>query len=208
MEPFSRHFGRERGTPIVRVYLDEFFTDHAADIRGRVLEVRDPQYTTAHGHDITRVDLVDIDPRNVDATIIADLGVPGVLPQDTFACVIVPQTLQYVGDPAIAIDNLWQCLVPGGVLLVTLPALSRVERGTRESDAWRTLVPGLRRLLEVGCPGAESEVVGYGNLLAAIGMMLGVAAEELRPDEIAANDPEYPVVVCARVRKPLPGESP
>ena len=88
------------------------------------------------------------------------------------------------------------------------PGHASRSQSRRARDAWRTLVPGLRRLLEVGCPGAESEVVGYGNLLAAIGMMLGVAAEELRPDEIAVNDLEYPVVVCACVRKPLPGESP
>ena len=207
LEPFSRHFGRERGTPIDRVYLEEFFTEHAADICGKVLEVRDPQYATAHGYDITAVDLIDIDSRNIEATIVADLGVPDALPTAAFTCAIVPQTLQYVGDPAIAIDNLWRCLEPGGVLLITVPALSRVERGTRHADAWRMLVPGLRRLLEAGCPAAEPEVVGYGNLLATIAMMLGIAAEELRADELAPCDPEYPIVVCGRVRKPMTDDS-
>jgi hypothetical protein len=36
LEPISRAFGYDRGTPIDRYYLDRFLDEHNGDIRGRV----------------------------------------------------------------------------------------------------------------------------------------------------------------------------
>ena len=46
-------------------------------MRGRVLEVREPGYTTAYGGDnVTAANVVDVDPENEQATVVADLSSP------------------------------------------------------------------------------------------------------------------------------------
>jgi hypothetical protein len=39
-------------------------------------------------------------------------------------------------------------------------------------------------------------------MLACIGFLLGVAAEELTPEELDSRDPAFPLIVCVRARKP------
>ena len=45
LEPVSPFWGSERGTPIDRYYIARFMASHAPATPGRVLEVRDPQYS-------------------------------------------------------------------------------------------------------------------------------------------------------------------
>ena len=40
-KPVSDHWGWDRGTPVDRYYIEQFLAEHAADVRGRVLEVKD-----------------------------------------------------------------------------------------------------------------------------------------------------------------------
>jgi hypothetical protein len=44
-QPINANWGYERGTPIDRYYIDQFLQEHASDIRGRVLEVANNEYT-------------------------------------------------------------------------------------------------------------------------------------------------------------------
>ena len=52
--PIDPNWGFERGTPIDRVYVERFVGAHAADIRGRVLEIAAPDYTTKFGRESRR----------------------------------------------------------------------------------------------------------------------------------------------------------
>ena len=45
-EPLSRRFGLDRGRPVDRVFIERWLEAHAADVRGRVLEVYEPTYTS------------------------------------------------------------------------------------------------------------------------------------------------------------------
>jgi SAM-dependent methyltransferase len=202
--PVSRRYGFDRGTPIDRVYLDQFFRARAADIRGRVLEVDAPVFTERHADPaaVTAVDVVDVDGRNDRATILADLADPGALPTESFDCVVLPQTLQYVSDPSIAVANLWSALAPGGVLLLTVPAVAKIDHHARDVDAWRWVPNGLRAQLVRGCPGGEIEVSAFGNALSGAAFLVGASAEDLGDHRVAEVDPEFPVLVAARVRKP------
>lgn len=201
LRPFSERYGHDRGTPVDRYYIDAFIAAHAADIRGHVLEVADRRYTGPYGSAADTVDVLDVDPRNDHATIIADLDDPGALPPASFDCVVLTQVLQYTASPEIAVATLWQSLAPGGVLLLTVPAIAKVDHSLETSDSWRILPVGARRLVERVCHGAEADVVGRGNLLAAMAFLLGVACEELRAAELDVDDPLYPLVTCVRVRK-------
>ena len=75
--PLSDHWGRERGTPIDRYYIEQFLNTHQSDIRGSVLEVMDTRYTDLFGSDVQRSDVLDVDRDNPEATLVADLGAPG-----------------------------------------------------------------------------------------------------------------------------------
>jgi SAM-dependent methyltransferase len=203
--PFSHRYGFDRGTPVDRHYIADFIGTHSADVRGAVLEVQAPVYTLQFGGTaVTDSQIVDIDPRNEEATIIADLVESGSLPEARFDCFVLTQTLQVLPDVRAALDNVWRTLRPGGVLLVTVPSLSRIDRHIPQIDFWRFTPAGLERALEDACPGASLEVSGYGNLVTATAFLTGLAAEELRRDELELQDPDFPILACARVVKPSP----
>jgi SAM-dependent methyltransferase len=202
-KPFSDYWGFDRGLPVDRFYIESFLSRHAETVRGRVLEVRDRRYTHRFGGaDVTASDVVDIDPQNEDATIVTDLAVRGSLPEQRFDCIILTSTLQYVDDPAAAVGNVWSALAPGGTLLLTVPCLQRIDPDTPDVDRWRVTPNGLAQLFRGEVDGGDVEVVGCGNLLASTAFLLGLSAEELRPSELEYNDPDFPLVACARVRRP------
>lgn len=205
--PFSERYGFDRGTPIDRTHLHRFFAANASDITGRVLEVKDPTFTSRYGTDVERIDLVDIDPTNPAVTLLADLAEVGSLPAASYDCIVVPQTLQYVSDPGTAIANVWQALRPGGVALVSVPSIAPADPELADVDRWRLTPRGLASLVETSCPGAEVSVTGFGNLVTSIGFLHGLAAEELTGTELDATDGRYPILACARVRRPLARET-
>ena len=202
LQPVSPRWGSERGTAVDRHYIDAFFARHSDLIRGRVVEVRDPRYATTCGNGVTTIDIVDIDPRNDDATIIADLADPGSLPTAAFDCAIVPQTLVYVREPFAAAANLWQSIAPGGALLVTTPAIARVDPDAVDDDRWHLTRAGLETVIRRACPDGQSSVEAHGNPIVATAFLQGIAVEELRADELDAHHPLFPIVVTAVVRKP------
>ncbi len=202
LEPVSPLWGSERGTPVDRPYIGRFFAANADAIRGRVLEVRDQAYTSRYGHSIETVDLVDIDPRNDAATIIADLSDPGSLPAAAFDCALIAQTLVYTRDPFLAVANVWQSLASGGTLLLTTPALARVDPAAIDEDRWHLTVAGLTEIVRRACPDGKATVSGFGNHVTAIAFLEGIAAEELSAAELEATHPSFPIVVAARVDKP------
>lgn len=200
--PFSDDYGFDRGRPIDRVYIEGFLQRHANDVRGSVLEVNEPLYAFRYGAArVANVDVLDIDATNREATVIADLGEAASLPAEAYDCFIMTQTLQLVSNPEAALENAWRTLAPGGTLLLTVPVITRVDATLREVDRWRFTPSGLRMLVERTCPEAALEVVGYGNLTAALAFLLGLAASELREWEFLAYDGDYALVACARVEK-------
>jgi hypothetical protein len=195
-------WGYDRGTPIDRYYLDRFLHANADVITGRVLEVHDARYTTRFGHDLVTVDVVDIEPANAAATVVADLAVPQSLPAARYDCAVITQTLMYVSDLSCAVANLWQSIAPGGTLIVTMPSISRVDPDIGDLDRWRVTGRGLEEALRRGCDDGVVSVVTFGSVLTASAFLYGVACEELTTDELDVFDPLYPVLVAGRATKP------
>jgi SAM-dependent methyltransferase len=198
--PFSKEFGFDRGQPVDRYYIEQFLARHAADVRGACIEVLNDDYTRRFGGAaVTRADILDADPGNARATIVADLSVPDCLPEAAYDCFILTQTIHYLPDPAVGVANAWRALRPGGVLLLTLPAAQRyVAWNGQVVDRWRLSPGGLREIVE-RVTGQTADVRGYGNLTTTIASFLALAAEELRFDELERHDPEYPIVSVCRV---------
>ena len=197
-EPISRNFGFDRGTPVDRYYIEQFLNDHAGRIAGHALEIGDDFYTARFGGEQTACrDVLHIDPGH-PATYHGDLATPGVLPEGTFDCEVVTQTLHLIYDMKAALMQLHAGLRPGGTLLVTAPGISQIA-GDAWGETWYwSLTPAsLTRLLaEVFSPEHVS-VVSYGNVFAATAFLQGIACEDLRREKLELIDPLYPVIVAA-----------
>lgn len=193
-EPVS-DWGFGRGTPVDRWYIERFLTERAYLVRGHALEVKQDLYASRLG--ASSVDVLDIDADNPHATVVGDVCEPSTLPAATYDAAVVTQTLQLVPRPLDAVRNLLVAVKPGGSLLLTVPALSRLADSW---DRWRWTPRGLRDLLAEGAPpDAEVDCVGFGNGLAARAFLFGLAVSDLDEDVLGRSDEDYPVVVAARV---------
>lgn len=201
--PFSRNWGLDRGSPVDRYYIHSFVARHAADIHGTVLEVLDSDLTRRYGGDrVERSDVLDIDPGNRRASVIADLRNAQSIPSNTYDCFILTQTLHLLDDMPAAIRHAHRILKPGGVLLVTFPCASMVssEYGSK-GDHWRVTEAGARRLLGGAFADSTIDVRSRGNVLAITASLYGLAYEELGQTELESDDPEYPLIITVRAVK-------
>lgn len=199
LQPLSDHWGFERGTPIDRYYIERFLDQESSRIRGRVLEVADPGYTRRFGRDVARADVLDVDAANRAATFIADLAKADGLPGDAFDCFILTQTLQYVYDLESAIRHVRRVLRPGGAVLCTMPAVSRIGKTYLDNEYWRFTTASAARLFGEVFGDESVEVRARGNVLTSVAFLMGMASEELSSRELESDDPFFPVVitVCA-----------
>lgn len=208
VSPVARDWGYSRGVPLDRHYIEQFLTAHATDVAGRVLEVQEGDYARhCGGERVRHVDVLDLDPANAGATVIADLRCAANIGDATYDCVILTQTAHVIDDMPAAVSECARILRPGGVLLATFPAASRVcvEYG-HDGDFWRLTPAGVRRLLEGAFAAEDVQVEGVGNLLSTVAFLHGLAGHELSSGELEARDPYYPLLVTARAIKPSAGD--
>jgi len=202
--PISREFGEDRGRPIDRYYIENFLAHHAQDVQGRVLEIKNDQYTRRFGNGRVRVsDVLDVVETNQEATIIADLARADHVPSATFDCIIFTQTLQYIYDARSAIKTLHRILKPGGTLLATFPGISQIDPGQGMNFwCWRFTQLSVQRLFQEVFPAGSLRVEAHGNVLAAISFLHGLAVEELRQEELDYRDAFFDILITLRAVKP------
>jgi glycosyltransferase involved in cell wall biosynthesis len=201
--PISQSFGFDRGLPVDRYYIQRFLARHASEIVGRVLEVGDDSYTRRFGGArVSRSDVLHVHRGNPRATFVGDLTDPDVLPEDGFDCIILTQTLQLIYDVHLAIVQLHRALAPGGVVLVTAPGISQIDRGEwGKTWFWSFTPTALERLFgEVFEPDGVM-VERYGNVFSATAFLQGLAVEELDTTDLDPIDRAYPVITGVRARK-------
>jgi SAM-dependent methyltransferase len=195
----GRGWGFDRGTPIDRYYIEEFLRERCPDVAGHVLEVKDAAYTRQFGGErVTQSAVLDVDADNPRATIITDLNNAVELPTGAFDCIILTQTLHLVYDFSCAIRHLARSLAPGGVLLLTVPGITRVPNSHSGTWYWSFTRDSVRRIFEEHFPSSLVDVASRGNILAATAFLHGLALEELHREEIERNDPEFPLIIMAR----------
>jgi SAM-dependent methyltransferase len=201
-QPLSNDFGYDRGIPVDRYYIERFLARHRSDVRGRVLEMKEPIYTKRFGTQVERCDVLDLDGSNARATFVADLAEGDGLPTDCFDCFILTQTLQYIYRPEAAVRQARRVLRPGGVLLATVPAVSRLAYAPEVApDYWRFTAAACSKLFgEIFGPDHVT-VRAHGNVLTSIAFLTGMALEELKRSELERDDPLFPLIVTVRAVK-------
>ncbi len=200
--PVSSRWGFDRGTPIDRYYIYNFLTQHRSHIRGNVLEVGRLDYTVRLGSDVEECEVLDNNPSNSKATLIADLEKPLDIPSNQFDCLIFTQVFQYIFNLKPCLEELHRILRPGGVLLATLPCVSRIDTSYGvEKDCWRFTGSACQRLFG-SVFGKENVLIeSYGNVLSCITFLEGIAYEELSRRELDKKDPLYPLIIGVRTIK-------
>jgi SAM-dependent methyltransferase len=205
LEPVSRLFGFDRGQPIDRYYIDTFLKKHKTDIHGRVLEIGENFYARKFGcNAIKHVDVLHAEEGNPKANLIGDLATGKGIPGESFDCMILTQTFTFIYDLKSAIINAYNALKPDGILLATFPGISQISRYDmdRWGDYWRLTSLSAKRLFGEVFPVDHISTESYGNVLTATSFLQGIAAEELRKDELDFQDQDYELLLTVRAVKP------
>jgi SAM-dependent methyltransferase len=208
--PVSAAYGFDRGTPVDRYYINGFLMRFAGFhgyaqgcIGGRVLEIGGREYADRFAAPGSRIEVLHENAANAEATIVGDLMDPGALEPDAYDCILCTQTLPVLWDVPAALRTMHAGLKPGGVLLVTVPGITKALLPDRDhwGDWWRFTAGSMRRLCAEAFPGGSVAVETYGNLLSATMFLHGYAAEELTAADLDLRDPDFEVTIAVRAVK-------
>jgi SAM-dependent methyltransferase len=199
--PLSDDHGYDRGTPVDRYYIERFLEAERSHIRGRVLEVKDSGYTNSIGVGVTQRDVLDVDSTNQLATFVADLAAADELPDATFDCFILTQTLQYIYDVRSAVSHAHRILKPGGALLATVPVVCPILDYEHLTNYWRFTVASCTELFGDIFGRDSIHIRTYGNVLTTIAFLAGMAHEELTAQELDTHDGRYSMLISIRALK-------
>ncbi len=205
LEPISR-YSASRGIAVTRYYIYEFLALHKNDIKGHVLEIEDAICTKKFGgNQVTKSDVLHVWPGNPNATIVADLtdSSADIIPSNSYDCIIFTHTLQCIYNARAAIRTLYRILKPGGVVLVTGDGINRISRGNMDKwgDYWKFTSLSLRLLFEEVFLPENVQVKTYGNVLAAVSVLHGISARELKNSELSYHSRDFEVVIGLRAQK-------
>ena len=202
--PISSEFGYDRGQCIDRYYIEKFLRANAARIRGHVLEVADNNYTRLFGgNQVIQSTVLHAREGNAQATLVADLTSAQNIDSNTFDCIILTQTLQFIYDFQSAVSTLQRLLKPGGVVLATFPGISQISRYdmSRWGEYWRFTSLSAKKIFAREFGDDQLEVQTYGNVFAAIALLHGMATEDIDKTNLDVWDPDYEVVIAVRATK-------
>ncbi|MEO8677473.1 MAG: methyltransferase domain-containing protein [Vicinamibacterales bacterium] len=202
--------GRQRGTPVVRYYWEEFLEAHRQDIRGRGLEIGATSTLSRFGMaTITRAEALDLAPRpGVD--VVADLSRADQLPGGTYDCFVVPFTMHFIYDVESALYHAVRILKPGGTLLVNFPCVdyyfpAGLDMGTGKPLFvfwWFTPLHVENLLRRIGLAAEDFELVIDGNLFSRVAYQMNLPVEELTALERDYKDQGHPLLINARIVQP------
>ena len=202
--PFSFGFGYDRGGPVDRYYIENFLEAEAGSIQGRVLEIGDNEYTLRFGKDkVVQSDILHVDDSNQNATLVGDLSHAPHIPDQTFDCIVLTQTLHLVYNYKAVIETCFRILKPGGALLLTVPGITPIDYGEWEKNwLWSFTGLAMEKILNELFPINYLEINTYGNVFVATAFLYGMGLPELKKEELDIHDPHFQVIITAKAIKP------
>lgn len=202
VSPFCKEFGYNRGGPVDRYYIENFLKANKQIIKGRVLEIGDNEYTLKFGSGVTQSDILHVNTNNPIATIIGDLTSAPQIPDNTFDCVILTQTLHLIYDYKAALQTIQRILKPGGALLMTNPGITPIDQGDwKETWYWSFTDQAIKKLLSEYFIKEKIQVEPFGNVYAATTFLFGMGLPEVTIDKLKYNDPQFQVIITAVAEK-------
>lgn len=205
LTPFSNECAMNCNTAIDRYFIEDFFASYCADIRGHVLEIGRFGYATSFGGaKVKKNDILYLKDANAEAfNNTLNLSNVDHIASSMYDCIIFPQELQYIYEMKEALVTLYRILKPGGVLLTTLSGISKKGKDEQSKKRlWSFTTLSARRLFEEVFPVSHLTVESFGNVFAAVALMHGLKATDLRPEELVYNDPQYQILITVRAVKP------
>ena len=203
LTPISQRFGFDRGLPVDRYYIERFLARHALGIVGRVLEIGDDTYTRKFGGSARHAgDVLHVHPGNPRATFVATSPTPTCFRRLPSTASCSRRRCSSFTTSALAIARIHRALAPGGVVLVTAPGISQIDRGEWGKTWFWSFTPAALLALFSDVFGPDAVMVErYGNVFAATAFLQGLAVEELDTSDLDPIDQAYPVIVALRARK-------
>jgi glycosyltransferase involved in cell wall biosynthesis len=201
--PFSNDFGYDRGGPIDRYYIENFLHQNRKSISGRVLEIGDNEYTLRFGEqNKLQSEILHVDSNNDKATIIGDITNLPQIPTGIFDCIILTQTLHLIYDFKKALDTCYRILKPGGVLLMTVPGISQVDKGLwKDYWLWSFTDTAMRKVMKETFNGSAIDIQTYGNVKVASCFLYGMGLPEIDMKSLNYHDPQYQVIISVKAVK-------
>lgn len=201
--PISNIYGFDRGKPLDRHYIEKFLNENKKDVRGVCLELLNNEYTKKYGgNKITESVILDIEKENAKATLISDLRNLSGVKDNTFDSIILTQVLQFIDDVPSAISECYRVLKQGGVLLVTLPSLSRIDCASGETgDYWRFTTASAKFLFEKKFKKENILVNSQGNVRTGVYFYAGLVEEDTPKKLFNINDKNFPLIITVKAIK-------
>ena len=194
-----------RGDPIDRYYIENFLATNSDLVLGRVLEIGNSEYTTKFGGKrIVKSDVLHF-KGNQYSNIIADLTDCPEIETNTYDCIILTQTMQYIFNYKQAVENIHRILKSQGSVLVTVPCTGKSSKTDRNDfgDYWRFTSDSMKKIFSGKFD--DFEVKANGNVFAAIAFLEGVSQQDLidqgKLSFLNYNDPDYEMIITVRATK-------
>lgn len=202
LDLISDKMGCDRGTPIDRVYIEDFLKKNKQLIKGDVMEIAESTYTDKYGKNINKSYIFTANKED-SAAIIGDLSTGEGCKEEFLDCFILTQTLPFIFDIRNSAKHIVQMLRPGGVALVTVRGISAISRydESRWGDYWGFTKSSLKKLFTEFVPEDNIEIQTYGNAKTATCFLYGLCAEELDAEDFLIHDELIPVIITAVVKK-------
>ncbi len=97
---------------------------------------------------VTVYHTLDIYPRSSEVTYVGDIQNMSMIPSSSYDCAICLEVLEHIPHPLQAIREIYRILRPGGVLIFSVPYLSRIH--DQPHDYFRFTAYGLSLILAEG----------------------------------------------------------
>ncbi len=123
------------------------------------------------------------------------------LPPTAFDAMLLLDTLAFSEDPGDALLHLVTALAPGGTMIATFPGTAYDSPALPDTLLWRFSAQAVERMCADLPAGVQAQVIGKGNILAAVGSTLSLPPSILTGAKAPAWDPSYPVMIGLKVQR-------
>jgi len=143
--------------------------------------------------------------------VVADLSRADHVPSDGYDCFVNQFTTSVIYDIEAALYHAVRLLKPGGVLLINFWCVDYyLHRGLDMGTGaplymhwWFTPIQVQNMLRALALGDQDFRLDTYGNLLTRMAFLLNLPAKELTHQELTTVDPGQPLLICARIVKPV-----